>query len=206
MLARFNLSTRTLYICSLKTHPCLNDDIQDPGRTSKMRPTLRQYGEKNDWWTITSSLGGCRMVPHRAPGSSPPLVGFAVRKVVPGTGVWWGRERTGLGGAGRALGHGAVLLRGRTVVRVTLAGVHLLVAEVDAQNLPRRLPLATRYRALGHRKQRVMGPVRTVGFSLSVWCFHAYFTFFISFYSLTSLETHNKSPLKPKPELSYIQM
>lgn len=65
----------------------------------------------------------------------------------------------GLRGAGRALGHGAVLLRGRTVVRVTLAGIHLLLAEVDAQNLPRCLPLAARYRALGHRERRVIAPV-----------------------------------------------
>lgn len=72
-------------------------------------------------------------------------------KVVPGAGVRRGRERTGLGGAGRALGHGAVLLRGRTVVRVALADVDLLVAEVDAQDLPRRLPLAARHRALRER-------------------------------------------------------
>lgn len=98
--------------------------------------------------TMTTTGAGWCGVPHRSPGSSPPLVGLVVRKVVPGTGVRRGRERTGLGGAGRALGHGAVLLRGRTIVRVALAGIHLLVAEVDAQNLARRLPLAARHRAL----------------------------------------------------------
>lgn len=98
--------------------------------------------------TMTTTAAGWCGVPHRAPGSSPPLVGLVVRKVVPGTGVRRGRERTGLGGAGRALGHSAVLLRGRTIVRVALAGIHLLVAEVDAQNLAGRLPLAARHRAL----------------------------------------------------------
>lgn len=97
-----------------------------------------------------------------------------MREVVPGTGVGRGRERTGLGGAGRALGHGAVLLRGGTVVRVALAGVHLLLAEVDAQNLPRRLPLAARHRALGGGgEQREIGPVsaRVVLDLLLSWIF-----------------------------------
>lgn len=72
------------------THPCLTDDIQDPGRTSKMRPTRRQYGEnmtEGQQSAASVAAGWCKM-PHRAPGSSPPLVGFAVRKVIPGAGVW----------------------------------------------------------------------------------------------------------------------
>lgn len=86
--------------------------------------------------------------PHRAPGSGSPLVRLAPGKVVPAAGIWWGRERSGLAGAGRALGHGAVLLRGGTIVGVALAGAHFLLAEVDADNLPRRLALAARDRAL----------------------------------------------------------
>lgn len=136
--------------------------------------------------------------PHRAPGSSPPLVGLAVREVVPGTGVGRGRERTGLGGAGRALGHGAVLLRGGTVVRVALAGIHLLVAEVDAQNLPRRLPLAARHRALGGGEQREIGPVsaRLILDLLFSWIFYIFRVI------LFTLRDQRKSPRNPKPELS----
>lgn len=117
-----------------------------------------------------------------------------MREVVPGTGVGRGRERTGLGGAGRALGHGAVLLRGGTVVRVALAGVHLLLAEVDAQNLPRRLPLAARHRALGGGERREIAPVsaRLVLDLLLSWIFD------IFRFILFSMKAQRKSPPEPK--------
>ena len=98
-------------------------------------------------WPMWCDTAVCRMS-HRAPGSSPPLVGLATGQVVPGTGVWWGRERSGLTGAGRALRHSTVLLCGRTIVWVTLTSIHFLVTEVDAEYLPRCLPLATGYWAL----------------------------------------------------------
>lgn len=98
-------------------------------------------------WPLWCDAAVCRM-PHRAPGSSPPLVGLAAGQVVPVAGVWWGRERSGLTGAGRALRHSTVLLCGRTIVWVTLTSIHFLVTEVDAQYLPCRLPLATGYWAL----------------------------------------------------------
>lgn len=93
-----------------------------------------------------------RARPHRAPRSGSPLVRLAPGKVVPG--VWWWRERSGFAGAGRALGHGAVLLRGWPILGVALAAAHFLLAEVDAEDLPRRLALAARYRTLqGHAGQ-----------------------------------------------------
>lgn len=78
VLAGFNLSTKdlnisTLYICSLKI--LMFNRPGRPGRANRIRPAARM------------AAGWCR-VPHRAPGSCPPLVGLVVRKVVPGTGVW----------------------------------------------------------------------------------------------------------------------
>lgn len=96
---------------------------------------------------LWSNPAVCKM-PHRAPGSSPPQVGLATRQFVPGAGIWWGRQRSGLTGAGWALRHSTVLLCWRTIIGVTLASIDFLVIEVDAQYQPCRFPLATSYWAL----------------------------------------------------------
>lgn len=60
-------------------------------------------------------------------------------------------------GPRRALGHGALLLRRRPIVRVTLAHVHHLIAEVHAENLTSSFTLTAGNRALWTQRPHRIG-------------------------------------------------